>query len=324
MEIKVSVIICCYNSAARLPQTLRHLAAQQVPPGFGWEVLVINNASTDTTTQTAEQYWRDAGPAGTPLRVADEPAAGQMHARKKGAQEARAECLVFCDDDNWLHENYVVLAWEMMQGDPQFGAGGGRNMPVTDAPAYPDWFEEYKDKYAISIRFGPSGDVSQRGLVLGAGLVTRRSLFLAINNEKYPSLLNGRDGRHLSTGDDFEYCKRLLLWGYRLYYDERMLLQHFIPAPRLTLPYREKLMAGIEAAGRVLDEYDRAIRLHHKNKQKNRWRLLALAPFRILLCRMGLSRRVLGDERLTLFYLWPRHAESGTARAMIKKFMYRQ
>ncbi|RPE05975.1 glycosyltransferase family 2 protein [Chitinophaga lutea] len=324
MEIKVSVIICCYNSAARLPQTLRHLAEQQAPPGFAWEIMVINNASTDNTAQTAEQCWADFGPAGTPLRVIDEPVAGQMHARKRGALEARSECLVFCDDDNWLNEVYVALAWEMMQGDPLFGAGGGMNVPVTDAPAYPEWFEEYKDKYAISIRFGPSGDVSQRGLVLGAGLVTRRSLFLAVNDEKYPSLLNGRDGQHLSTGDDFEYCKRLLLWGYKLYYDERMQLQHFIPAQRLTLPYREKLMAGIDEAGRVLDEYDLAIRLHRKNKTKNRWRLLLLAPFRILLCRMGLTDRVLGDERLTLYYLWPQHTESGTTRARIKKFIYRQ
>lgn len=323
MPVQVSVIICCFNSAARLPDTLRHLAQQQPPAQGSWEVLVVDNASTDNTAATATDCWQRFGPPGVPLRVVAEPRPGQMHARKKGVQEAQAECLVFCDDDNWLSGNYVAHAWKMTQ-QPQFGAGGGKNVPVTDAPSYPEWFEEYKDKYAISIRFGPSGDVSSRGLVLGAGLVTLKSIFLEVNNDRYPSLLNGRDGQHLSTGDDFEYCKRLLLWGYKLYYDEQMILQHFIPKERLTVSYREKLMAGIMEAGKVLGEYDLALRLHQKNSKKNRWRLLALAPFRILLCRLGLTDRQLQDEELTLFYLSPLPVKSNTPRALIKKIMYRQ
>ena len=45
----ISVVICCHNSAAVLPPTLMHLAAQIVDPSVQWEVVVIDNASTDDT-----------------------------------------------------------------------------------------------------------------------------------------------------------------------------------------------------------------------------------------------------------------------------------
>ncbi|PSL48330.1 glycosyltransferase involved in cell wall biosynthesis [Chitinophaga niastensis] len=320
----VSVIICCYNSAARLPQTLWHLAEQLVPEDFSWEILLVNNASKDNTVASAIEIWHSFSPSNATFRVIEEPIPGQMYARKTGAIAAKYECLVFCDDDNWLGKNYVYLAWEMMAHDSNIGAGGGQNAPATDAPEYPDWFEEYKDKYALGIPAQTSGDVSHRGFVLGAGLVTRRLLFLSINDEKYPSLLNGRNGEKLSTGDDFEYCKRLLLWGYKLHYQADMYLTHFIPKERLTIHHREKLMEGIMDSRKVLGEYDLAVKLNNRNKHKNRWRLLFLAPFRIIAIKLGISSREVINEAMTFFYLSPFSSKSDYTRLMIKKFLYRQ
>ncbi len=130
-----------------------------------------------------------------------------------------------------------------------------------------------------------------------------------------------RDGKKLSTGDDFEYCKRLLLWGYELYYDENLELQHFIPEERLTIEYRERLMQGIAEAGEILKEYDLAIRVYKKNKNKNKWRLLLLSPFRILFSKIGLSKRILVDEQLTFFYLRPFQFNTNSVRSIIKKFV---
>jgi glycosyltransferase involved in cell wall biosynthesis len=318
----VSVIICCYNSAARLPATLQHLAQQILPPGFSMEIILVNNASTDNTVSLAEETWKKFDLKNGQSKVVDEPKAGQMFARIKGAQEAKFETLVFCDDDNWLDENYVSLAYRLLQKDGMIGAGGGQNLPVTNADAYPEWFDEYKDNYGLGIPAEKSGDVSNKTFVLGAGLITRKSLFLKIFTNEYPSLLNGRDGKKLSTGDDFEYCKRLLLWDYKLYYDENLKLQHFIPKERLTIEYRDKLMQGIKEAGKILMEYDLAIHIYKKNKNKNRWRLLLLSPFRILFSKLGLSKRVTADEQLTFFYSLPIQFNSNPVRSIIKKFIH--
>src|SRR5882757_8940798 len=103
----VSVIICCYNSAVRLPQTLKHLAEQNVPENLLPEIILVNNASTDDTVAVATETWNRFGPKNIEFKIVNEPEPGQMHARKKGAEEARYECIIFCDDDNWLDKNYV-------------------------------------------------------------------------------------------------------------------------------------------------------------------------------------------------------------------------
>ena len=55
--VGVSVVICCHNSTERLSPTLAHLAAQQVPDGVDWEVLLIDNMSTDGTADMARSLW---------------------------------------------------------------------------------------------------------------------------------------------------------------------------------------------------------------------------------------------------------------------------
>jgi hypothetical protein len=62
----VSVVICSYNGALRLATVLSHLAAQEAGAGTPWEVIVVDNASTDGTADTARRCW----PAGhaAPMR----------------------------------------------------------------------------------------------------------------------------------------------------------------------------------------------------------------------------------------------------------------
>ena len=54
-EKGISVIICCYNSAERLPKTLEHIFAQKLSNDTIMEVIVIDNASKDTTTAIAQE-----------------------------------------------------------------------------------------------------------------------------------------------------------------------------------------------------------------------------------------------------------------------------
>jgi glycosyltransferase involved in cell wall biosynthesis len=322
-EKGVSVILCCYNSAERLSATLTHLTQQVTPGDFYWEIILIDNASTDNTAEVALSVWDQVKHNNVDLRIVNETTPGQVFARKRGVSESKYDCIVFCDDDNWLDKNYVYTAYVRMESDPSIGVAGGKNFPVSDIDVYPLWFEEYKDKYATGIPAEKSGDVSHRGFILGAGMVTRKSLFIELNDEKYPSLLNGRNGEKLSTGDDFEYCKRALLRGYKLYYDEGLKLEHFIPAQRLTIAYRDRLMQGIGDAGKVLDEYDLAIHIKKRFEKKNKLRLILLSPIRIFLATLGLAKtRNARDEKLTLYYLNPFSTTSNTTREQIKKFIF--
>src|SRR5688572_10602380 len=97
----ISVIICCYNSSSRLPETLKHLANQSVPGKINWELIVVNNASTDNTASVAETEWAKYN-LEIPLHVVDQPVPGQSAARDKGYEVASHEYLLYVDDDNWL------------------------------------------------------------------------------------------------------------------------------------------------------------------------------------------------------------------------------
>jgi glycosyltransferase involved in cell wall biosynthesis len=315
-----SVIICCYNSAQRLPLTLQYLAAQKVPGNFSWEIVLVNNASNDDTVNCAICTWNKLSPESNRLRIVQEDRRGQAFARKTGVISAMYECIVFCDDDNHLDENYVAYSQSRFLKNRRIGAVGGQNLPVTDKHPFPEWFEVYQNYYATGIPAMQSEDVSNRGYLLGAGMITRRSLYLSVFNDGFPSLLNGRNGEKLSTGDDFEYCKRLLLWGYQLFYDERLILHHFIPQERLEIEYRDRLMAGIQEAGVVLNEYDNALKTLPRIRHKNKFRLLLLTPFRVLLARMKLSKRKPDDEKLIFNYSLPFFLMLNKTRKSIKRF----
>ena len=143
----LSCIICCHNSAERLPQALNHLAAQQVHEGLQWEVVIIDNASTDETEQVAVATWSLAGkPA--PLRVVHEPRLGIGYARYKGVAESSYEFVGFIDDDNWVYSNWVQVALEFMLDHPNVAVCGGLNRAVCDVNL-PWWFEQFQRSYAV-------------------------------------------------------------------------------------------------------------------------------------------------------------------------------
>src|SRR5687768_534263 len=116
----VSVVICTHNGAARLPAVLSHLAAQQAE--VPWEVVVVDNASTDDTAQVATRHWQAQA---APLRVVSEPQLGLSNARRRGLDAAAYPIVAFVDDDNWLAPDWVATAARLMAQLPDVGALGG-------------------------------------------------------------------------------------------------------------------------------------------------------------------------------------------------------
>lgn len=250
----ISVIVCCYNSSLRLPETIRHLAAQEVSSLLQWEVIFVNNNSTDNTSDVILHEWRKYNLQNVGFKKIDEPRAGQSYARDKGVETAQYNIIVFCDDDNWLCPTYIDTAYFILQNNPGIGAVGGQNVPATDARNFPPWFEEKQANYAVGKQALQSGDISYREFIWGAGMATRKKLFIDAFS-KYKSLLPGRSGKILTSGDDNEYCMRLLFMGYRLFYNETLRFVHFIPSGRLTEEYINRLGEGFKTSYDVLSKY---------------------------------------------------------------------
>lgn len=259
----VSIIVCCYNSAFRLPETLRHLAMQEVASDIPWEVIVVNNASTDDTSVVATKEW-GKHLCNTAFKVIDQPIQGLSAARKMGVEQAIYKYIIFCDDDNWLAPNYVQLAFEIMNDDPEIGVLGGQTEVVSTIQP-PDWFEDVKGNYAVGKQSNASGDITSRGYLWGAGFVLRRNLLMKCYEVGLFSLLSGRKVNELSSGDDTEICQWFIMSGYKLYYDEKLKLKHFIPEVRLKQDYFKKMLKGHETAQKVINIYFLASKKENNN-----------------------------------------------------------
>jgi glycosyltransferase involved in cell wall biosynthesis len=279
----VSIVVCCHNSAGRLPETLAHLARQRAT-GIPWEVIVVDNASTDGTAEVARRLWPELPPA--PLRIVRESRLGLSYARQRGLAEARYELVSFVDDDNWVCSGWVQTAHEIMASHPDVGACGGFNEAEFETPAVPQWFQEYQGCYSVGAQGSAPGDVTwTRDWLWGAGLTVRQSAWRALADAGFRPRLVDRRGVALTSGGDHELCAALRLAGWRLWYDPRLCLMHFLPSFRLTWKYLRRLHRGSGPATVGLDAYNAALQRAPqtpKDRLKRTWTGQVLIALRCL------------------------------------------
>ena len=249
-----SIIICCHNSSSVIEETLKHIAKQNTGE-ISCEIVLIDNASSDNTAEVAKATWFKTGNDSIKFKLAYEQTAGLIFARKKGVYEAKYEYLIFCDDDNWLDENYLQKTCELFKSNPQVAIMGGFGIAeFEDVRMKPIWFDDFYHGYAV----GPQAAQEQiLHRVYGAGMAVRKSVLEKIMEE--PVFLSGRKKNLLSSGEDGEICFRAMIAGYKILYSPELKFKHFLTKQRLSWDYLKKLHVGLSKANVVMDLYDRAI-----------------------------------------------------------------
>lgn len=240
----VTVLVCTYNGALRLPQTLQHLAAQQMPAEVPWEILLISNASTDDTLVEAPRQWAALGvPA--PMRVLDEPRPGKENALVLGFDSAAYDCICIVDDDNWLSATYLSQLARVMAEYPTIGILGTYAEGAFEV-APPQWFEQFRAVYAIGPQNNDrSGALPPHdGYIYGAGSVVRRQAWQRLRRAGFEFITSAKRGLVLSGAEDIELGDAMRLAGYQLWYDGSIRLRHFMYKERLTWSYLMRMGRG--------------------------------------------------------------------------------
>jgi glycosyltransferase involved in cell wall biosynthesis len=163
--LALSVIVPARNAAQILPQTLGALVANDLAREE-WELIVVDDASTDATAATARAY------ADVVVEVPSPRALGPAYARNRGCDVARGEILVFVDADVRLHSDTLRRFVELFRGDPAIGAAFGS---YDDSPPAPGLVSQYRNLLHHHIHQRNAGDAET--FWAGCGAV-RRSVFI--------------------------------------------------------------------------------------------------------------------------------------------------
>jgi glycosyltransferase involved in cell wall biosynthesis len=242
-HIQFTVAIPTFNGGDRLPSLLEKLQKQINTENINWEILVVDNKSTDNTAQLVKSY-QENWQYPFPLRYCLEKKQGAGFARKRAIQETQSPLIGFLDDDNFPYKKWVANAYSFALKHPNAGAFGSQ--------IHPDWEVEPPINFK---RITPFLAITERGnlpllyepkkkiLPPAAGLVIRHQAWL----ESVPDecVLGGRTNGNMLTGEDLEVLAYIQKSGWEIWYNPEMEIYHQIPHWRLKREYLIPFFRGI-------------------------------------------------------------------------------
>jgi len=234
----VSVVLSTYNRADRLPSALEALLSQSA--GAAYEVIVVDNNSTDATRTVTEQA---AARSYGRLRYVFEPRQGLSYGRNAGIAVARSPIIAFSDDDVRVAPDWIAQLKRTFDAHPEIDYVGGRVLPhwlappprwLTDAHWAPLALQDYGDQPIVSGR--------ERAVCLvGANLAFRRRVFDVVGVFT-PSLGRVKDG--IGSTEDHEMQLRAWKAGMRGLYDPGLRAEADVTPDRLTRHYHRRWHRG--------------------------------------------------------------------------------
>ena len=213
--LDITVILCTFNGCRSLGKTLDSVAASTLPEGVEWEVLVVDNNSTDQTREVVEDFCRRFPGR---FRYLFESQPGKSFALNSGCREARGDVLAFLDDDSTVGPTWLQNLTHTLGGDEWAGAGG--RIVLQWPPSLPTWLS-IEGPYAR--HYFPDFDEGETAKELtrppyGPNMAFRKKMF-----EKYGGFrtdLGPSPNREVPRMfDDTEFGSRLLAAGEKLRYE---------------------------------------------------------------------------------------------------------
>jgi glycosyltransferase involved in cell wall biosynthesis len=198
---RVSVVVCAYNAERTMEACLASLAALRYPD---YEVVVVNDGSTDGTLAIAERF--------AFCRIISQPNRGLSVARNVGAEAATGEIVAYTDSDCVADPDWLGYLVARMEGG-SLAACGGPNFPPPEESLVP-----------AAVAVSPGGPThvlisdAVAEHIAGCNMAFRRRALLA---------LGGFDPVYRAAGDDIDICWRFQDAGHTIGFSPAAIVWHF-------------------------------------------------------------------------------------------------
>jgi glycosyltransferase involved in cell wall biosynthesis len=235
----ISAIVCTYNRSGVLKEALARIAAQQAD-GLRYEVIIVDNNSTDDTRQVIEAF---AAASRCPMRYVCERQQGVSHARNAGIAAATAPLLAFFDDDVMVSSDWLMKIKQALDLHRDVDYVGGKVLPQW-ASAPPAWLVPDNWAPIAALDYGDEPFVVSAATKVGlisANLAIRRRALDEVGWFR-PELQRVKDG--IGSMEDQELLERMARAGKRGLYAPEIVVWADVPAARMTRRYHRRWHRG--------------------------------------------------------------------------------
>ena len=241
----LSIIICTYNRAKYIYNVLQSITQNDFPAD-NYEIILINNNSTDYTEEKCKLFQHDY-PQIT-FRYFFETEQGLSHARNRGIKEATGDILIYVDDDALVNKKFLSSYYELFQKDKDVFAAGGPIFPKYETEP-PKWLSFFTKELLTGYLYqGNKTGKFKRRYPGGGNAAYRKEVF-----EK-TGLFNvelGRKGDNLVGAEEKDIFDKMTKMDMKILYTPQAILYHIIPAYKLTEVYFNRLTFSIGQSERL-------------------------------------------------------------------------
>lgn len=222
---QISAVICTHNRDQYLGAAIDSLLKQEFEP---YEIIVVDNASTDTTRQVVEARLADAK-----LTYIYEPTLGLSAARNTGAKVAKAEILAYLDDDAEASPGWLRSLYQAYVENEKLAIAGGKVTLIWPPGVTPP-------KWLSAEMSGSLGayDLGEQPLYIDQPGLTPRGLNYSLRKSFLDTIggfdLNlGRVGTNLLSNEELHMTQLALEAGWKVAYLPDALAAHNVAPARL-------------------------------------------------------------------------------------------
>ena len=214
----LTVLMATHNGARTLPAVLDAYCTLDPPVG-GWNVVVVDNGSTDDTKQIITSF-----KSRLPLTYIFEPTLGKSAALNTGLRKITGDLVVMTDDDALPKRDWLAQMRIAADSQPSFTIFGGAIVPHWEIPP-PSWiFKQPQYLLTITDPTWEEGPTPVTG-VYGPNLAVRSEVIKA--GYQFDTSL-GPVGSLYQMGEETDFVQRLAKVGFRAWHCKSAVVAHMI------------------------------------------------------------------------------------------------